>query len=80
MAAGKFRMALTNGLEISKEVLDAEIESFFDSAPPLKNRHDVSEKLEDFVKKNSSASGMFTSLIFYNSIEFLYPFALFSMF
>ncbi|PRQ56767.1 putative phosphopantothenate--cysteine ligase [Rosa chinensis] len=50
-------MALTNGLEIPKEVLEAEIKSFFDSAPPLKNRDDVSEKLEAFVKKNSQPSG-----------------------
>ncbi|KAK9902997.1 hypothetical protein M0R45_001340 [Rubus argutus] len=34
-------MALPSGLEIPKEVLDAEIKSFFDSAPPLKNSDDV---------------------------------------
>ncbi|KAL6130459.1 hypothetical protein ACLB2K_068838 [Fragaria x ananassa] len=50
-------MALTNGLESPKEVLDAEIKSFYDSAPPLNNSDDVSEKLEAFVKKNSQPSG-----------------------
>ncbi|ONI34953.1 hypothetical protein PRUPE_1G507900 [Prunus persica] len=50
-------MSLTNGLEIPKETLDAEIQAFFDSAPPLKNRVDISEKLEEFVKKNSLPSG-----------------------
>ncbi|KAI5355420.1 PREDICTED: phosphopantothenate--cysteine [Prunus dulcis] len=50
-------MSLTNGLEIPKETLDAEIQAFFDSAPPLKNRVDISEKLEEFVKKNSIPSG-----------------------
>ncbi|BBG95692.1 4-phospho-panto-thenoylcysteine synthetase [Prunus dulcis] len=34
-------MSLTNGLEIPKETLDAEIQAFFDSAPPLKNRVDI---------------------------------------
>lgn len=59
-------MALTNGLEIPKEVLDAEIKSFYDSAPPLNNSDDVSEKLEAFVKKNSQPSGTFTFLsLFY---------------
>lgn len=53
-------MSLTNGLEIPKETLDAEIQAFFDSAPPLKNKVDISEKLEEFVKKNSLPSGMFT--------------------
>ncbi|KAK9930677.1 hypothetical protein M0R45_027706 [Rubus argutus] len=50
-------MALTNGLEILKETLDAEIKSFFESALPLKNSDDVSEKLEEFVKKNLLRSG-----------------------
>ncbi|KAK9930631.1 hypothetical protein M0R45_027665 [Rubus argutus] len=50
-------MVLPSGLEIPKEVLDAEIKSFFDSAPPLKNSDDVSQKLEEFVKKNSLLSG-----------------------
>ncbi|KAK9903038.1 hypothetical protein M0R45_001289 [Rubus argutus] len=50
-------MALTNGLEILKEKLDAEIKYFFESTPPLKNSDDVSEKLEEFVKKNSLLSG-----------------------
>ncbi|KAM1331377.1 hypothetical protein ACFX13_044668 [Malus domestica] len=50
-------MALTNGLEVQKEILDAEIKSFFDSAPPLKDSDDISGKLEEFVKKNSVPSG-----------------------
>ncbi|KAM1074590.1 hypothetical protein ACFX11_019768 [Malus domestica] len=49
-------MALSNGLEVQKEILHAEIKSFFDSAPPLKNSDDISGKLEGFVKKNSTPS------------------------
>ena len=60
LAAGDFKMVLPSGLEIPKEVLDAEIKSFFDSAPPLKNSDDVTQKLEEFVKKNSLLSGMLT--------------------
>ncbi|CAL8104087.1 unnamed protein product [Prunus armeniaca] len=56
-ALRQLQMSLTNGLEIPKETLDAEIQAFFDSAPPLKNRVDISEKLEEFVKKNSLPSG-----------------------
>ncbi|KAK9950855.1 hypothetical protein M0R45_006321 [Rubus argutus] len=50
-------MALPSGLEIPKEALDAEIKSFFESAPSLKNSDDVGQKLEEFVKKNSLLSG-----------------------
>ena len=57
---GQSQMALTYGLEVQKEILDAEIKSFFDSAPPLKGIDDISGKLEEFVKKNSVPSGLST--------------------
>ncbi|XP_015887678.3 phosphopantothenate--cysteine ligase 2 isoform X2 [Ziziphus jujuba] len=50
-------MDLGNGLGATQNMLDAEIQSFFDSAPPLRSSGDVSEKLEEFVKRNSIASG-----------------------
>lgn len=53
-------MDLGNGLGATQNMLDAEIQSFFDSAPPLRSSGDVSEKLEEFVKRNSIASGKFT--------------------
>lgn len=59
-AVGYFQMDLGNGLEGTQDTLDAEIQSFFDSAPPLKNSVDVIEKLEEFIKRNSVASGKFT--------------------
>jgi phosphopantothenate-cysteine ligase len=53
-------MDVKNGLGVPQETLDAEVESFFESAPPLKNRDDISEKLEEFVERNSALSGKFT--------------------
>lgn len=46
-----------NKLEGTPATIDAEIESFFSSAPPLKNSFDFSEKIEKFIKRNSVASG-----------------------
>ncbi|KAM7514622.1 hypothetical protein LguiA_004205 [Lonicera macranthoides] len=42
--------------EPSKET-SPEIKSFFDSAPPLRNGGDISEKLKEFIERNSSSSG-----------------------
>lgn len=56
-AVGHFHMDSGNGLEGTPGTLDAEIQSFFDSAPPLKSSVDVNEKLEEFIKRNSAASG-----------------------
>lgn len=53
-------MDLGNGLGATQNTLNAEIQSFFDLAPPLKGSGDVSEKLEEFIKRNSIASGKFT--------------------
>ncbi|CAI9116389.1 OLC1v1017519C1 [Oldenlandia corymbosa var. corymbosa] len=36
----------------------AEIQSFFDSAPPLKDREGIITKVQDFIHKNSSSSGI----------------------
>lgn len=48
-------MASTNGLKAS--VPSSEFESFFDSAPPLKNSSEITVKLNDFIKRNSTLSG-----------------------
>lgn len=53
-------MDLGNALEATQANLNVEIESFFNSAPPLKNSVDISEKLEKFIKRNEMASGKFT--------------------
>lgn len=50
-------MDVTDGLEVPQETLDAEIKSFFESAPPLKNGDDISEKLKEFIGRNSLPSG-----------------------
>ena len=39
------------------ETLDAEVKAFFDSAPPLHNSHDITQKLNHFIQRNSSPSG-----------------------
>lgn len=49
-----------NGLQKAQDALDAEIKSFFDAAPPLKNIESISEKLKNFIEVNSSQAGKFS--------------------
>ncbi|KAL5559218.1 hypothetical protein UlMin_035429 [Ulmus minor] len=46
-----------NGLEATQATIDSEVETFFNSAPPLKNSSEASEKLEKFINRNSTAFG-----------------------
>ncbi|XP_048131335.1 phosphopantothenate--cysteine ligase 2-like isoform X3 [Rhodamnia argentea] len=47
-------MAAKNGSEAAEEhTSSAEIRSFFDSAPPLKNSLEITDKLKEFLDKNS---------------------------
>lgn len=36
--------------------MGSEVGAFFDSAPPLKDRGSISEKLKEFIELNSSSS------------------------
>lgn len=51
-------MSSRNG---DSEPLAEEVRSFFESAPPLKNREIISQKLKDFVDRNSYPSGINSS-------------------
>jgi phosphopantothenate-cysteine ligase len=42
---------------VSEALLDAEIESFFDSAPPLKDSAGIIKKLKEFIEYNSTPPG-----------------------
>lgn len=42
---------------VSETPLDAEIESFFDSAPPLKDSAGIIKKLKEFIEYNSTPPG-----------------------
>ncbi len=53
-------MDVPNGLGVPQETLDAEIKSFFESAPPLKSSDDIGEKLKKFIERNSLSLGKFT--------------------
>ncbi|KAA0064808.1 hypothetical protein IC582_006050 [Cucumis melo] len=46
-----------NGLQKAQEALDAEIKSFFNSAPPLRNIEDIGKDLRKFVEFNSPQAG-----------------------
>ncbi|XP_075639953.1 phosphopantothenate--cysteine ligase 2-like [Castanea sativa] len=50
-------MDVTNELGVPQETLDAEIKSFFESAPPLKNSDDIGEKLKKFIERNLLSLG-----------------------
>ncbi|PIA60034.1 hypothetical protein AQUCO_00400719v1 [Aquilegia coerulea] len=50
-------MESRNGSQVLQEALNEDITSFFRSAPPLKDDHNVSRKVHDFIEQNSSSSG-----------------------
>ncbi|KAL5709208.1 phosphopantothenate--cysteine ligase (ATP) [Ranunculus cassubicifolius] len=50
-------MAPQNGLGGASETLDADITSFFSSAPPLKDDQNIIRKLHEFVELHSPSSG-----------------------
>jgi len=39
------------------QALETQVKAFFDSAPPLHNSHDITQKLNQFIQHNSSSSG-----------------------
>lgn len=49
-------MDASNGLKSLEETPSAEIKSFFEYAPPLKDREEIKRKLEEFIKRNFSSS------------------------
>ncbi|KAI3465078.1 hypothetical protein Pfo_021741 [Paulownia fortunei] len=49
-------MDASNGSESFEEIPYADIKSFFDSAPPLKDGAEIKRKLEEFMEKNHSPS------------------------
>ncbi|TKY74333.1 Phosphopantothenate--cysteine ligase 1 [Spatholobus suberectus] len=49
-------MDAAKGLEAPGETLEAEVKAFFDSAPPLQNSDDITQKLNQFIQRNSSPS------------------------
>ncbi|XP_077249973.1 phosphopantothenate--cysteine ligase 2-like isoform X2 [Tasmannia lanceolata] len=46
-----------NGSDAPQETIGAEFKSFFDSAPPLRDRLDVSKKVKEFINQNVQSSG-----------------------
>ena len=56
---GNLQMDLGSNLSATEANINGEIESFFSSAPPLRNSADISAKLENFIKRNEMNSGKF---------------------
>lgn len=50
-------MDATSNSETTHDSVYEEIESFFDSAPPLKDRSDISRKLKEFIARDSHSTG-----------------------
>ncbi|KAK6161303.1 hypothetical protein DH2020_004684 [Rehmannia glutinosa] len=59
-------MDASNGSRSFEETTYADIKSFFDSAPPLKDGAETKRKLEEFMEKNHSPSGKFAALTTFN--------------
>ena len=56
-------MDSTNGIETPQDMLlDLEITSFFDSAPPLKDGLDIGRKIAGFIDRHSPKSGKLSSI------------------
>ncbi|XP_054817915.1 phosphopantothenate--cysteine ligase 2-like isoform X2 [Prosopis cineraria] len=49
-------MDATNGLQTPQLTFEEEVKAFFDSAPPLQNCAEISEKLKEFIARNSQHS------------------------
>lgn len=49
-------MDAAKGLEAPGETLEAQVKAFFDSAPPLQNSDEITQKLNQFIQRNSSPS------------------------
>ncbi|KAI9114104.1 hypothetical protein K1719_014754 [Acacia pycnantha] len=47
-------MDSANGLQTPQLTFEEEVKAFFDSAPPFENRDGISEKLKQFIARNSS--------------------------
>ncbi|KAI8548207.1 hypothetical protein RHMOL_Rhmol07G0255400 [Rhododendron molle] len=54
-------MDATSSSETPQDTVYEEIESFFDSAPPLKDGADISRKLTEFIARDSQSTGKFVS-------------------
>lgn len=54
-------MDATSSSETPQDTVYEEIESFFDSAPPLKDGADISRKLNEFIARDSQSTGKFVS-------------------
>ncbi|OVA16482.1 DNA/pantothenate metabolism flavoprotein [Macleaya cordata] len=50
-------MDLAKGSQAPQESLDTDIESFFETAPPLRDDVDISRKLGEFIELNSPSTG-----------------------
>ncbi|XP_050870794.1 phosphopantothenate--cysteine ligase 2 isoform X1 [Lathyrus oleraceus] len=49
-------MDAANRSEDVEQTLETQVKAFFDSAPPLHNSHDITQKLNQFIQRNSSSS------------------------
>ncbi|RDX76331.1 Phosphopantothenate--cysteine ligase 2, partial [Mucuna pruriens] len=49
-------MDAAKGMEAPGETLEAQVKAFFDSAPPLQNSDEITQKLDEFIQRNSSPS------------------------
>lgn len=68
-------MDSTNGMETPQDMLlDLEITSFFDSAPPLKDGLDIGRKITEFIDRHSPKSGKLSSSVGFIYLSLLFHF------
>jgi phosphopantothenate---cysteine ligase (ATP) len=63
-------MDAENRMEDMGQTLEAQVKAFFDSAPPLHNSHEITQKLNQFIQRNSSSSGDLASDTSFKSAYF----------
>lgn len=61
-------MDAANKSEDVEQTLETQVKAFFDSAPPLHNSHDITQKLNQFIQRNSSSSGKSASTTPFKSV------------
>jgi phosphopantothenate-cysteine ligase len=54
-------MDAENRLEGEGKTLETQVKAFFDSAPPLHSSSEITQKLNQFIQRNSSSSGKLVS-------------------
>jgi len=72
-------MDTSNKSDYVEKTLEAQAKAFFDSAPPMHNSHEITQKLIQFIQHSSSSLGNLASTIafkfaYFKNVALCFPF------